>query len=124
RFGRTISETAKSVISLRYEAESSHCRHWSRLRRAAAGSRHREHRELAGDRLAALVAGGGTLADLKGIWPPDRSSARSRGRCEGVAMRHEEVRRTRASLLVRKRFQFAGALAVGALIPWAARLVL
>jgi len=29
---------------------------------------HREYRELADDRLAALVAPGGTLADLKGMW--------------------------------------------------------
>jgi UDP-N-acetyl-D-galactosamine dehydrogenase len=29
---------------------------------------HQEYRELAGERLAALVAPGGTLADLKGMW--------------------------------------------------------
>ena len=29
---------------------------------------HREYRELSDDRLAALVADGGTLADLKGMW--------------------------------------------------------
>jgi UDP-N-acetyl-D-galactosamine dehydrogenase len=29
---------------------------------------HREYRELADDRLAALVSPGGTLADLKGMW--------------------------------------------------------
>src|SRR5689334_21878307 len=39
-------------------------------------------------------------------------------------MRHDPVRQTRSSLLIRKRFQFAGALVVGALIPWLARLVL
>ena len=39
-------------------------------------------------------------------------------------MRHDQVRAAQASLLVRKRFQFAGALVIGALIPWSARLVL
>jgi UDP-N-acetyl-D-galactosamine dehydrogenase len=29
---------------------------------------HRDYRELADDRLTALVAPGGTLADLKGMW--------------------------------------------------------
>jgi lipopolysaccharide/colanic/teichoic acid biosynthesis glycosyltransferase len=36
-------------------------------------------------------------------------------------MRHDEVRASQASLLIRKRFQFAGALFVGALIPWFSR---
>src|SRR3954462_13319744 len=39
-------------------------------------------------------------------------------------MRHDQVTRAPPSLLVRKRFQFAGALVVGALIPWLSRLVL
>ena len=36
-------------------------------------------------------------------------------------MRHDRVRSAHTSLLVRKRFQFAGALLVGALLPWTAR---
>ncbi len=36
-------------------------------------------------------------------------------------MRHDQVRAVSASLLVRKRFQFAGALLIGALLPWVAR---
>jgi lipopolysaccharide/colanic/teichoic acid biosynthesis glycosyltransferase len=36
-------------------------------------------------------------------------------------MRHETVRARSTSLLVRKRFQFAGALLIGALLPWFAR---
>jgi lipopolysaccharide/colanic/teichoic acid biosynthesis glycosyltransferase len=36
-------------------------------------------------------------------------------------MRHDPVRAARASLLIRKRFQFAGALVIGALLPWASR---
>jgi lipopolysaccharide/colanic/teichoic acid biosynthesis glycosyltransferase len=36
-------------------------------------------------------------------------------------MRHDRVRAASASLLVRKRFQFAGALLIGAGIPWFAR---
>jgi lipopolysaccharide/colanic/teichoic acid biosynthesis glycosyltransferase len=36
-------------------------------------------------------------------------------------VRHELVQSPRASILVRKRFQFAVALAIGALLPWAAR---
>ena len=37
-------------------------------------------------------------------------------------MKHERVSRVGAgSILVRKRFQFAGALVIGALLPWAAR---
>ena len=36
-------------------------------------------------------------------------------------MRHEQVRAAPPSLLVRRRFQFAGALVVGALLPWFAR---
>src|SRR3954466_9795723 len=36
-------------------------------------------------------------------------------------MRHDHVRAPSASLLVRKRVQFAGALAIGALIPWVLR---
>ena len=36
-------------------------------------------------------------------------------------MRHDKVRAAPPSVLVRKRFQFAGALLIGALIPWAAR---
>jgi len=36
-------------------------------------------------------------------------------------MRHDPVRNTRGSILTRKRFQFAGALLIGALIPWFAR---
>ena len=36
-------------------------------------------------------------------------------------MRHDQVRSAPPSVLVRKRFQFAGALVIGALIPWAAR---
>jgi lipopolysaccharide/colanic/teichoic acid biosynthesis glycosyltransferase len=39
-------------------------------------------------------------------------------------MRHDQVRPAQASLLVRKRFQFAGALLIGALVPWFARLLL
>jgi lipopolysaccharide/colanic/teichoic acid biosynthesis glycosyltransferase len=39
-------------------------------------------------------------------------------------MRHDQVRNAPPSLLVRKRFQFAGALVVGALLPWSARWVL
>ena len=42
------------------------------------------------------------------------------------AVRHEQVRDKQPgnappSLLVRKRFQFAGALVLGALLPWALR---
>jgi hypothetical protein len=36
-------------------------------------------------------------------------------------MRHDQVRAASASLLVRKRFQFAGALLIGAWLPWFAR---
>jgi lipopolysaccharide/colanic/teichoic acid biosynthesis glycosyltransferase len=36
-------------------------------------------------------------------------------------MRHDPVRAAAPSLLVRRRFQFAGALVVGALLPWFAR---
>jgi hypothetical protein len=36
-------------------------------------------------------------------------------------MRHDQVRSAEASLLTRKRFQFAGALLIGALLPWLAR---
>jgi len=36
-------------------------------------------------------------------------------------MRHEQVRAAAGSILVRKRFQFACALIVGALLPWLAR---
>jgi len=37
-------------------------------------------------------------------------------------VRHDEIRQPRhASILTRKRFQFAGALIIGALIPWLAR---
>ena len=37
-------------------------------------------------------------------------------------MRHDRLPRVRdGSILVRKRFQFAGALVVGALLPWLAR---
>src|SRR5215210_2091516 len=36
-------------------------------------------------------------------------------------MRHDEVRPAPASILTRRRFQFAGALIIGALLPWAAR---
>jgi lipopolysaccharide/colanic/teichoic acid biosynthesis glycosyltransferase len=36
-------------------------------------------------------------------------------------MRHDPVRAATPSLLVRRRFQFAGALVVGALLPWFAR---
>jgi len=36
-------------------------------------------------------------------------------------MRHERVRAASVSLLVRKRFQFAGALLFGALLPWSIR---
>ena len=39
-----------------------------------------------------------------------------------VAVKHERLPRVGAgSILVRKRFQFAGALVIGALLPWAAR---
>jgi lipopolysaccharide/colanic/teichoic acid biosynthesis glycosyltransferase len=36
-------------------------------------------------------------------------------------MRHDQVRAASASLLVRKRFQFVGALVIAVLIPWLAR---
>ena len=36
-------------------------------------------------------------------------------------MKHERLRVRRGSVLVRKRFQFAGALVIGALVPWLAR---
>ena len=37
-------------------------------------------------------------------------------------MRHDRVARTReSSILTRKRFQFAGALVIGALVPWLMR---
>jgi lipopolysaccharide/colanic/teichoic acid biosynthesis glycosyltransferase len=36
-------------------------------------------------------------------------------------MRHDQVRSERVSLLTRRRFQFAGALLLGALVPWFAR---
>lgn len=39
-------------------------------------------------------------------------------------MRHDQVRAAETSLLIRRRFQFAGALLVGALVPWFARLFL
>lgn len=41
-------------------------------------------------------------------------------------MRHEQVnqRAGNGSILIRKRFQFAGAMVVGALLPWSARLFL
>jgi lipopolysaccharide/colanic/teichoic acid biosynthesis glycosyltransferase len=39
-------------------------------------------------------------------------------------MRHEQVRSAAPSILVRKRFQFAGALLIGALVPWLSRWLL
>jgi lipopolysaccharide/colanic/teichoic acid biosynthesis glycosyltransferase len=36
-------------------------------------------------------------------------------------MRHEQVTQARVSILTRKRFQLAGALLIGAILPWAAR---
>ena len=36
-------------------------------------------------------------------------------------MRHDQVRAAEASMLTRKRFQFAGALLIGAILPWVAR---
>jgi lipopolysaccharide/colanic/teichoic acid biosynthesis glycosyltransferase len=36
-------------------------------------------------------------------------------------MRHEPVRQARVSILTRKRFQLAGAMLIGALLPWALR---
>ena len=36
-------------------------------------------------------------------------------------MKHDQVRAPSASILVRKRIQFAGALVIGALVPWALR---
>ena len=39
-------------------------------------------------------------------------------------MRHDQVRSGSRSILVRKRFQFAGALLIGALLPWSARWLL
>src|SRR5947209_3325945 len=39
-------------------------------------------------------------------------------------MRHDQVRPAATSLLVRKRFQFAGALLIGAGLPWASRWLL
>jgi lipopolysaccharide/colanic/teichoic acid biosynthesis glycosyltransferase len=36
-------------------------------------------------------------------------------------MRHEQVKQARVSILTRKRFQLAGALLIGALLPWATR---
>ncbi|HEY6049412.1 MAG TPA: sugar transferase [Sphingomicrobium sp.] len=36
-------------------------------------------------------------------------------------MRHDQVRPAQVSILTRKRFQFAGALLIGALLPWAVR---
>src|SRR5436305_13353238 len=45
------------------------------------------------------------------------------GRCEGPAMESDEVRAA-PSFLIRRRFQFAGALLVGAVLPWSARWVL
>jgi lipopolysaccharide/colanic/teichoic acid biosynthesis glycosyltransferase len=36
-------------------------------------------------------------------------------------MRHDQVRPAEASVLTRKRFQFAGALLIGAVLPWLAR---
>src|SRR5438067_6216561 len=43
-----------------------------------------------------------------------------------LVMRHEQVnqRTGNGSILIRKRFQFAGAMVVGALLPWSARLFL
>ena len=40
---------------------------------------------------------------------------------ERLPQRHEPVETDRNSLLIRKRFQLAGALLLGALIPWVAR---
>jgi lipopolysaccharide/colanic/teichoic acid biosynthesis glycosyltransferase len=39
-------------------------------------------------------------------------------------MRHDQVRAETPSILVRKRFQFAGALLIGAFVPWFARWLL
>jgi lipopolysaccharide/colanic/teichoic acid biosynthesis glycosyltransferase len=39
-------------------------------------------------------------------------------------MRHDQVRAGTSSLLVRKRFQFAGALLIGAFLPWLSRWLL
>jgi lipopolysaccharide/colanic/teichoic acid biosynthesis glycosyltransferase len=39
-------------------------------------------------------------------------------------MRHDQVRAETPSILVRKRFQFAGALLIGALVPWLSRWLL
>ena len=39
-------------------------------------------------------------------------------------MRHDQVRSAPTSILVRKRFQFAGALLIGALVPWLSRWLL
>jgi lipopolysaccharide/colanic/teichoic acid biosynthesis glycosyltransferase len=36
-------------------------------------------------------------------------------------VRHDQVRQTRSSLLIRRRFQFAGALLIGSLLPWVSR---
>src|SRR5438067_660698 len=43
------------------------------------------------------------------------------GPCEALAMRHDQVQAAPPSLLVRRRFQFVGALLIGALIPWVTR---
>ncbi len=88
---------------------------------SSARSRIEHYRELPDDAAGALVAPGGTLADLKGMWRERRSIPRSTGgHCEGLAMRHDQVRAA-PSVLIRKRFQFAGALLIGALLPWLAR---
>ena len=36
-------------------------------------------------------------------------------------MRHDQVRSANGSVLIRRRFQFAGALLLGAALPWFAR---
>jgi lipopolysaccharide/colanic/teichoic acid biosynthesis glycosyltransferase len=46
----------------------------------------------------------------------------SASRGQGLAVRHDRLpQKVRQSILTRKRFQFAGALVIGALLPWFAR---
>ena len=80
--------------------------------------------------LAGLVSDGGTLADLKGMWR-ERALPATVNRWiavipveEGPVMRHQNASpsRSRQALVTRQRFAFAGAIVVGALLPFALRL--
>jgi lipopolysaccharide/colanic/teichoic acid biosynthesis glycosyltransferase/multisubunit Na+/H+ antiporter MnhF subunit len=63
------------------------------------------------------------MADYKSLHGPKTSHPRNRARLVD-AMKHDQVRAASASILVRKRVQFAGALLFGSLMPYAIRVFL